>query len=346
MQILPLFFLVWTLLIGHEPEQGRLVGKGIHPAVTTDPSGTVHVVYGQGNVMYYTASRNGEQFTTPVRVDSLPGLHLGASRGPQIAATAKSVVITAIDKPGNVWAYTLNQPAGHWQPKVRITDVDDIAKEGFVALTAGQSNTYNAVWLDLRMNQRNKIAGARSIDGGRTWSANQVLYQSPDGTVCECCQLSAVSQGNRVAVMFRNFLNGSRDMYLLTSTDGGQSFGKAQKIGVGTWILKACPMDGGGLFMTKEGVVSTVWRRADTLFAARPGQPEMKVGAGKQGKIVATPNGDHIVYQQNGHVWLTKPNQSQPTDIGPGAYPKLALLATNRIVCLWEYEGTVRALVI
>ena len=346
MQILPLFFLLWTLLIGREPEHGQQIGKGIHPAVTTDPSGTVHIVYGQGTVLYYTASRNGEQFKTPVRVDSLPGLHLGASRGPQIAATAKSVVITAIDKPGNVWAYTLDRATGHWQSKVRITDVDDIAKEGFVALTAGQNNTYNAVWLDLRTNKRNKIAGARSTDGGRTWSANQILYQSPDGTVCECCQLSAVSQGNRVAIMFRNFLNGSRDMYLLKSTDGGQSFGEAQKIGVGTWKLKACPMDGGGLFMASDGTLATVWRRADTLFAARPGQPEVTIATGKQAKVVATPNGNYIIYQQNGHVWLAKPGQAQHTDIGPGAYPKLALLDTNRIVCLWEYEGTVRALVI
>jgi hypothetical protein len=346
MSILPLFLLVWTLLIGRTPDYSQQIGNGIHPAVATDPLGAVHVVYGQGNVMYYTTSHNGNQFKSAVRVDSLPGLHLGASRGPQIAATAQSAVITAIDKPGNVWAYTLNRTTGQWQPKVRVTDVDDIAKEGFVALTANQNNTYNAVWLDLRTNRRNKIVGARSTDGGRTWSANQVLYASPDGTVCECCQLSAVSQGNRVAVMFRNFLNGSRDMYLLQSTDGGQSFGKAQKIGEGTWKLNACPMDGGGLFMAADGTLATVWRRADTLFTARPGQPEATIGTGKQAKTLVTPNGQYVIYQQNGQVWLTKPNQAQPTAVGPGAYPKLALLPNNRVLCLWEHDGTVRAMVI
>ena len=212
MMYLPTLFLLVLSLIQSPAKKGKWIGDGIHPAVMTDSGGVVHVVYGRGGLIFYTSSRDGETYSESVRVDSVPGLHLGASRGPQIAATATSVVITAIDKPGNIWAYSLNRAMGKWLPRVRITDIDDSAKEGFVALTAGPNNTYNAAWLDLRGNKRNKIVGARSTNGGRTWSTNQVLYESPDGTVCECCQLSEVSQGQRVAVMFRNFLNGSRDM--------------------------------------------------------------------------------------------------------------------------------------
>ena len=235
-----LLLFVLSLLPGPANE-GQQIGQGIHPSVTTDPAGGVHVVYGRGSVVFYTASRNGETYSEPVLVDSVPGLHLGASRGPQIAATATSVVITAIDKPGNIWAYSLNRATGKWLPRVRVTDVADMAKEGFVALTAGSDNVYNAAWLDLRGNKHNKLVGSRSTDGGQTWSPNKIIYESPDGTVCECCQLSEVSQGTHVALMFRNFLNGSRDMYLLESTDGGQTFGKAQKVGEGTWKLNACP---------------------------------------------------------------------------------------------------------
>ena len=240
-----IFLFVVHYLISPERVESQQIGRGIHPSVATDNIGTAHVVYGQGEVLFYAISPDGATFDTPVRVDSLPGLHVGASRGPQIAATVQSVVITALDKAGNVWAYTLIRATGQWQKRVRVNDVADIAKEGFVALTAGLDNVYNAVWLDLRGDKHNKIVGARSTDGGRTWSANQVLYQSPDGTVCECCQLSAVSQGQHVAIMFRNFLNGSRDMYLLQSSDAGQMFGTAQKVGEGTWKLNACPMDGG-----------------------------------------------------------------------------------------------------
>ena len=337
-----LFLFVWTL-INSPLETSQRIGEGIHPAVGLDPAGTVHVVFGRGRSILYTTSTDGTTFTKPVLVDSLPGLHLGASRGPQIAATAKSVVITAIDKAGDVWAYTLDRRSGRWQKRVAITDMPDVAKEGFVALAAGPADSYNAVWLDLRGNHRNKLVGARSSDGGRTWSKNQVIYQSPDGTICECCQPSMVSRGLTVAIMFRNFLGGSRDMYLLKSTDGGHTFGRAEKMGEGTWKLNACPMDGGGLFIAPDGAISTVWRRADKLYTARPEQPETELGAGKNAKIVATDKGDYIAFQRDGQVWTTKPGQPQPVAMGEGGYPKLTVLSNNRVLCLWEQTGTVRA---
>ncbi len=346
MTYLPTLLIVLLSLIHSPAKEEKLIGAGIHPAVATDPAGVVHVVYGRGGLIFYATSHDGETYGEPIRVDSMLGLHLGASRGPQIAATATSVVIAAIDKAGNIWAYSLNRTTNKWLPRVPVTDVPDIAKEGFVSLTAGSGNTYNAAWLDLRGNKRNKIVGAHSADGGRTWSANRIVYNSPDGTVCECCQLSEVSQGENVTIMFRNFLNGSRDMYLIESTDGGKSFGKAHKLGEGTWKLNACPMDGGGLFVTPNGAVSSVWRRADTLFSARPGQPETELAIGKNAKIVTTPKGDYIVFQREGKIWTITPNQPNPAAMAPGGYPKLTLLPSNRVLCLWEQEGTIRARII
>ncbi|WP_461113440.1 exo-alpha-sialidase [Spirosoma jeollabukense] len=340
------FLLLITWLPNPEPADSQQIGLGRHPTVATDPAGGVHVVYGQGNTIFYVASSDGERFNTPVRIDSLAGLHLGASRGPQIAATSQSVVITAIDKLGNVCAYSFDRATGKWQPKVRITDMPDVAKEGFVALTASADNTYTAVWLDLRNDKRNKIVRAQSMDGGRTWLANQVLYQSPDGTVCECCQLSVVAQQQHMAVMFRNFLNGSRDMYLLQSTDGGTSFGKAEKLGEGTWKLNACPMDGGGVFMTANGAITTVWRRDHKLFTAKPGQAETELADGKNAKIVSTRKGDYVVFQQDNQVMAVTPAQPQPKLLAMGGYPKLALLPNDKVLCLWEQTGTVWAQII
>jgi hypothetical protein len=337
-----LFLLSLNWLINPYQPVSEQVGKGFQPSVTTTPDGVAHIVYGQNNVIFYTTSRDGETFSEPMRIDSLPGLHLGASRGPQIAATNSSVVITAVDKPGNVWAYTLNRNTNRWQPRVRINDIPEVAKEGFVALTTTDGNTYMAAWLDLRSNNRNKLVGARSTDDGKTWTANQVLYQSPDGTVCECCQMSIVSQGSQVAIMFRNFLNGSRDMYVLTSTDNGHTFGKPKKLGKGTWKLNACPMDGGGLAMNPTGAISTVWRRHDTLFTAKQDQAEVRLATGKNPKIVSTAIGDYIVFQQANQIMALLPSQSQLMALGAGAYPKLIALPKG-VLCLWEQNGDVQA---
>ncbi|SOD80518.1 exo-alpha-sialidase [Spirosoma fluviale] len=343
--LITLYVLV-TGFIKPAPIASTEIGKGIHPSVGMDEHGTAHIVYGQGEVLYYTTLSMDNQAESTVRLDSLPGLHLGASRGPQIAVSNQSVVIIALDKAGNVWAYSQRRDTRKWQKRIRVNDVPDIAKEGFVALTAGPDNSYNAGWLDLRNNERNKLAGARSTDGGRSWSVNTILYQSPDGTICECCQVSAVSQGKHVAFMFRNFLNGARDIYLIQSTNGGQSFGTAEKLGQGTWPLKACPMDGGGLAIGPDGIISTVWRRADKLFTAHPGQPEVERATGKNPKIAATRKGDYIVFQQAGQLWAILPGQTQPVSLGPGAYAKLTRFTNDRVLCLWEQEGTIRATMI
>lgn len=101
-------------------------------------------------------------------------------------------------------------------------------------------------------------------------------------------------------------------------------------------------MDGGGLFMAPDGTLSTVWRRSDKLFTARPGGAETEFATGKNAKIVTTVKGNYVVFQQAGQVWTITPDQTQPTALSAGAYPKLTLLPNDRVLCLWEQGGTVR----
>jgi hypothetical protein len=46
-----------------------------------------------------------------------------------------------------------------------------------------------------------------------------MIYTSPDSTVCECCKPNVAMKGNNVYVMFRNWLHGNRDLYLIQSSD-------------------------------------------------------------------------------------------------------------------------------
>jgi hypothetical protein len=57
----------------------------------------------------------------------------------------------------------------------------------------------------------------------------------------------AGDQGKSCFVMFRNLINGNRDLYLIESIDNGKTFGQATKPGNGYWKLNGCPMDEGGL---------------------------------------------------------------------------------------------------
>jgi len=276
------------------------------PQVAVGTDGSVWVTYGVDNALYCTRSANsGATFDAPVKVGEAGKLSLGMRRGPRIAVAGKSVVISAVyggkggGADGDLLAWRSQDGGKSWQGSFRVNDVTGSAREGLHAMTASSDGTLACAWLDLR-SKGTTIYAAFSQNGGKTWSANRLVYRSPDGTVCECCHPSLAydSQG-RLYVMWRNVLGGARDMYLTRSDNGGKSFQPAQKLGAGTWFLNACPMDGGALAFNRKNDALTLWRREQEIFLCSPGLPEQKVGNGIQGWLAVSGN-------TIGSVWLTQ----------------------------------------
>jgi hypothetical protein len=320
-----------------------VIAKGQMPNITTDKSGTIHLVYGLGDSIMYTFSKDkGNSFSSPSLIAVLPQLYSFAMRGPQIAATSDGVIVTACTEKGNI--YSFYKENGSWKQAARINDVDTVAKEGLMALSADGENAF-AVWLDLRGNKRNKIYGARSTDAGRTWSKNIIIYISPDTGVCPCCKPSVVMENKKVDVMFRNWLNGSRDLYLIKSTDGGSSFGQAEKLGSGTWKLNGCPMDGGGLAINKNGKVQTVWKREGNIFTAIPGVPEIEIGKGHACSIETINNKNIYTWIENDQVVCMKSGKEKKI-LGKGTQPVLKALDEDHAICIWENEKQIHGSVV
>ena len=320
-----------------------VIANGQMPDVVKDKSDNIHLAYGIGDsIMYISSSDKGATFSSPSLVDVLPGLFSFATRGTQISATDHGIVITACTSKGNIYSYYKED--GKWKKGARVNDVDTVAKEGLMALSANGENAF-AIWLDLRENKRNKIYGSKSNDGGKTWSENKMIYTSPDTTVCECCKPSVVMKGNHVYVMFRNWLNGNRDLYLIQSSDGGTSFGQAQKLGSGSWKLNGCPMDGGGLAINQNGEVQTVWRRQNTIFAAIPGEPEKEIGEGRDCALEIVDNKNTYAWTEKGEVVFMKPDGEKKV-LGKGSQPVLKALDKDHAICVWENEKQIHASVI
>ena len=321
-----------------------IIAKGQMPAIVKDNSNTLHVVFGNGDsVMYTYSTDNGNTFSTPVLIMKLPHVYTSATRGPQIAATDKGIVITACTNEGNIYSF-YKENGNSWKQGNKVNDADTVCKEGLMALSADGNNAY-ATWLDLRGNQRNKIYGAKSVDGGKTWSKNILIYASPDSTVCECCKPSVVVSKNKVFIMFRNWLNGNRDLYLVQSNDAGTTFSSAQKLGKGSWQFDACPMDGGGLTVNNKGEVQTVWRRESKIYFAKPGTSEKQIGEGRNCTIETVNNQNIYAWCKNGKIIITKANSETKT-VGEGSEPVLKSLNDKYIICLWQNNKQIHASVL
>jgi hypothetical protein len=162
------------------------------------------------------------------------------------------------------------------------------------------------------------LFGARSTDHGATWQPDRLVHRSPEKAICTCCHPSATfAPDGTLAVMWRDDIQGARDMYLRSSSDRGETFSRAEKLGSRTWIFGQCPMDGGNIAIDPNGSITTVWMRAQEVFLAQPGRIEKRLGPGIQPWAASTPQGTATVWLQSrpGPLQLLLPSHDTPRTI-------------------------------
>jgi hypothetical protein len=289
------------------------------PQIATSGS-LIGLTFGAGKGIYFSGSHDsGETFSAPVKVAEAAVVPLTRHRGPRIAFSGRTIVITAVA--GNKLA---GGPHAHGLP----SDGDLMVWRSLFA-----------AWLDKRGEKGTKLYGARSNDAGATWSKNVLVYQSPEGTICECCHPSVAFDANgQILVMWRNWIAGARDMYLIRSSDG-EIFAKPQKLGTGSWQLNACPMDGGGL-ATSGGRIVTLWRRDEGVFLAEPEKPEKQIGSGKDLALAVSQGRVYAIWSSASGIILWSSGKAEVL-AGAGAFPAVAALPDGGVLTAWEADGSI-----
>jgi hypothetical protein len=143
--------------------------------------------------------------------------------------------------------------------------------------------------------------------------------------------------------MWRNSLEGVRDLYWASSTDGGKTFSEARKLGTGSWPLEFCPMDGGWLTATGSGEVTTVWQRDKQVFRtnAAHSSEEFLLGPGIQPWVTGTSERLYVVWlsRRPGDLWLSTPDESRPRRLASNATDPVivsAVTGSGPVVVVWE----------
>lgn len=319
------------------------IGPGEQPQISTDNKGMIRIVFGQKDKIFCSTSKDqGITFSAPVLVAQVTDMHLGMSRGPQLASSGNYSIITAMDKSGSIHCFRLNHSSNEWKSMGTINDLKGSCPEGLMGIAADKKDNFYAVWLDTRTGNKNQIYFSSSSDNASHWSKNTLVYQSPDGHVCECCKPGISAQGSEVAIMFRNWVNGSRDLYLLQSTDKGKSFKGAQKLGMGTWKLNGCPMDGGGIFIDRSNTVHSVWQREGIVYYCKPGEMEANMGKGRTCSITGSGENTIISMETRDTLKVVRLPQKNEITIGKGSFLKSIILPDNRILCVWEQDNMIK----
>lgn len=322
------------------------LGEGRQPRLALTSDDKAYAVFGSDGVYCRRSDDGGTSWSAPIRVETLTGkMPLGMRRGPRVCVAGDAVVITEITgekgggADGDLVAVRSTDEGRTWSKPIAISDVPRAAREGLQGLASDGRDQIAAVWLDDRDGKKT-VMSAVSRDRGKSWSANVLVYASPDGHVCECCHPSVVfdSSGD-IHVMFRNWIGGNRDMYLASSHDSGKTWTPAAKLGAGTWPLNACPMDGGEIASLRTSVV-TAWQRNGLVFRTPPDDSnrELSLGSGRQPSVATTAGGAWFAYL-NGTALTIVPAEGDRFVLAPHAEAPVLAAAGSRVLCAWESQG-------
>lgn len=313
------------------------IPNAAQPQLCVAADGRVWLAYGQAGAVFVARSDDGgATFGTANKVASPSSLALGMRRGPRIAAQGDRVTVTLIGD--ELFAVRSMDGGKTWDEPVTINEVPSSAREGLHDLGCAPDGSLFVTWLDMRSGAM-ELWGAASSDGGRTWSKNEQVYRSSDKSICECCHPTALfdADGN-LAVMWRNAVEGSRDMWMTTRAKGAMQFTAARKLGEGTWKLNGCPMDGGKIVALGAGKFASVWQRAGEVFFTPANGPEIQLGKGKQPVAVVNGTGPLILWQEGTDLVLTRAPGATPTKLASDARFAVLVSMGDRRGTLVAYE--------
>ncbi|MBV9774362.1 MAG: exo-alpha-sialidase [Gemmatimonadetes bacterium] len=205
-----------------------------------------------------------------------------------------------------------------------------------------------------------EIRVARSVDGGRTFSASTVV----DGDACPCCRTAmALGPDGSVYVTWRKVFPGSvRDVVVARSTDGGRSFAAPVRVHRDGWVFPGCPEAGPSVAVDGTGRVHVGW------YTGKEGHPGLFYAVSTDGgrsfgapvplvtgewvppsqvRVVADGDGAWVAWddrrEQAKKVYLGRVSDGEVrvVDSRPGTLPDLAITGGARSLA-WRDGEAVR----
>jgi hypothetical protein len=325
------------------------------PQLAVRGDGALALVFVAGGTSIRLSLRlPGKEWQAPATVADLPYLAAGMHRGPRVAFAGDAIVVACIEShwdsktktvagSGNLTVRRSNDGGAHWSAPVKVNGENGSAAEGLHALAA-QGDRVAVVWLDPRGEPKgSKVWCAESTDGGVTFGKDFIAHAGKSGPICPCCHPSlCLDTSGRPVVMWRDALDGNRDLYTGVIAEPGKAIRAPEAAGEGHWRIDACPMDGGGLGLAAAGKPISVWRREDAIFWAYAGK-EHRLGGGRNPTLAAGAGTTALVaWEAGGLIATALVDAAAPEGkplaraLGAGVFPAVAALPGGHFVVVAE----------
>ncbi|MBL8896262.1 MAG: exo-alpha-sialidase [Planctomycetes bacterium] len=321
------------------------LGALAQPQLAVREDGALALAFvGAKSAIHVAVRSPGAEWSSPRLLGEEPNLAAGMRRGPRIAWAGEALVVSYIASrfdrekrkvvgSGNLYARRSTDGGTSWSSSVQVNGGAGSAAEGLHAMAA-HGDRVVIVWLDPRGEpQGMKLFAARSTDGGQSFEKDVPIYASPSKTICECCHPSiALGADGATRVLWRNQIDGHRDMFVGTLGPSAHQLAAVEPCGTNRWKLAACPMDGGGLALGASELPISVWRRESLIYATHGATRELLLGQGKNAAVAARGSRALAVWENDGMIAcasLDSPSAESspvPRVLGAGAYASIAAL--------------------
>src|SRR5688572_7634652 len=232
------------------------------PAATsmalTTAGDSVYMILGREHSLYVSRSTDGgETFSDPVSATGEHEVHILRVERPAISANDKGQVAVAwleLDFEGGnnkVW-YALSNDSGQTFGSAQLVGEDPPGETAMVQVLLDSAGNPTLTWLS-----GNDLRFARSTDQGKSFSSAKSIGQG----ACECCQPDLMLTGDQLLIGYRGLGNDEsgafRDASLISSLDGGETFGPVSLATDSHWYINACPISGPSMAVHDKSIYMT-----------------------------------------------------------------------------------------
>ena len=248
-----------------------------HPRITL-ANGTPVITWGETDYVY-TARYSGGGFNLPVQVSPVGSdIYISVVDGPVLASKGDTVYYAWYDQTGANESIVIARSfdAGITISDTQVVFASATKRVEFPEITVLSNGRILLSFIYSNLDETQpEIVVCYSDDNGLSFTVPQNVSSLNPGQPCECCPMSIISEGNFVAVGYRNNISNIRDFYVSVSYDGGTTFTSGAQIDYSSWSVSSCPTTGIDLMIQDDTLIGAWTTKPGTIFQAKTGTLNM-----------------------------------------------------------------------
>jgi hypothetical protein len=220
--------------------------NAISVSIAGNANGDLYLIHGIDQSLYVSRSTDaGKTFSEPVLATADSQAHVLSVEQPAIAVGDNNRVGVAwLELPPNfqgadIW-YAVSVDGGQTFSPPVLAGTESFGEVAMVNVALDDEGNPMLAWLN-----GSKLKFTRSFDEGASFLESARI----GGGSCECCQPQVITADDNVYVAYRGLESGGtqgdiRDILMLHSTDGSETFSPVTRVSDTHWYLPACPIAG------------------------------------------------------------------------------------------------------